>query len=173
MPRSVGRDSRRIESTIDMTDHRTNHTLFTIKRDVKAPPSLVFDAWSKKEMKREWFALEDDFDLKVHELDFRVGGNETTDGNQADGTRFLTEAVYQDIVECERIIFTYRIILNEEPISVSLATVEFVAAGRGTQMTYTEQSAFLDGKDTREAREHGMKYLLGRLEDAVLRRSGS
>ena len=49
------------------------------------------------------------------------------------------------------------------PISVSLATVEFKPAGKGTRLIITEQGAFLDGFDDGGGREHGTRALLERL----------
>ncbi len=59
--------------------------------------------------------------------------------------------------------------MDDRRISVSLATVEFEAAGDGTRLTYTEQGVFLDGGDTSDIREHGTRELLDQL-DAYLRR---
>jgi hypothetical protein len=56
---------------------------------------------------------------------------------------------------------------NDDRISVSLATVEFVAAGSGTRLTFTEQGAFLDGHDTVAQREHGTGELLNALAEAL------
>ena len=47
----------------------------------------------------------------------------------------------------ERIIYGYDMHLDDKRISVSLATVEFKPAGKGTRLTFTEQGAFLDGFD--------------------------
>jgi hypothetical protein len=41
-----------------------------------------------------------------------------------------------------------------------VTTVEFVAAGDGTKLTFTEQGVYLDGHDTPEIREGGSKELL-------------
>jgi hypothetical protein len=49
-------------------------------------------------------------------------------------------------------------------ISVSVATVEFLAKDAGTRLILTEQGVFLDGGDTPEQREHGTIELLDKLE---------
>ena len=49
------------------------------------------------------------------------------------------DAIYQDIVPNERIIYGYDMHLDDKRISVSLATVEFKPAGKGTRLTFTEQ----------------------------------
>jgi len=52
-------------------------------------------------------------------------------------------------------------------ISVSLATIEFVAAGRGTKLIVTEHGAFLDGYEDGGGRERGTLSLMDNLERAL------
>ena len=56
-------------------------------------------------------------------------------------------ATFQDIVPNERIVTTYDMTADQKRISVSLATVEVKAEGKGTRLTLTEQGAYLDGSD--------------------------
>jgi len=65
----------------------------------------------------------------------------------------------------ERIVFTYDLSLGGLLVSVSLATVEFRPAdgGGGTQLTYTEHGAFLDGLDDPELRKNGTGGMLDEL----------
>ena len=53
--------------------------------------------------------------------------------------------------------------LDGQRISVSLATIEFKPAGKGTKLIFTEQGAFLDGYDNVAGREHGTRELLDSL----------
>ena len=50
-----------------------------------------------------------------------------------------------------------------QPISSSLATMEFLADGTGTRLVFTEQAAFFPGGDGIEIREAGTRELLGQL----------
>ncbi len=102
------------------------------------------------------------------ELDFRVGGRERSRGTAPDGNAFSYEALYQDIVPAERIVYTYDMHLQETRISVSLATVEFrPVGGNGTRLVFTEQGAFLDGHEFPARRAEGWGSLLDALEKAV------
>lgn len=112
--------------------------IFMIKWDIDVLLLLVFDVWLKKEMKCEWFVFEDDFDLKVYELDFCVGGIEVMDGFEVNGICFFIEVVYYDIVICECIIYVYCIVLNEELILVLLVMVEFFVVSVGIWVIYME-----------------------------------
>ncbi|MBI4047713.1 MAG: SRPBCC domain-containing protein, partial [Devosia nanyangense] len=71
---------------------------------------------------------------------------------------------YQDIVENERIIYTYDMTMNGARISVSLASVELRAEGSGTRLLVTEHGAYLDGLDNNEQRKEGTIALIGQLE---------
>jgi uncharacterized protein YndB with AHSA1/START domain len=116
----------------------------------------VFAAWANPEAKARWFA-------RAEEFDFRVGGREMNRGGSEGGPAFTFAARYQDIVQDERIVYTYDMVLGEKRISVSLATVEFKPVGSGTRLIFTEQGAFLDGHDTPAQREQGMAGLLNAL----------
>jgi uncharacterized protein YndB with AHSA1/START domain len=59
-------------------------------------------------------------------------------------------------------------LLQETRISVSLATVEFTPVGdNGTRLVFTEQGAFLDGRESPARRAEGMGSLLDALEKEV------
>ena len=81
----------------------------------------------------------------------------------ADGPEYSFDAVYQDIVPGQRIVYTYDMHRDEQRISVSVATIEIEPAGAGTRLTLTEQGVYLDGLDTSAAREHGTNVLMDTL----------
>ena len=73
------------------------------------------------------------------------------------------DAIYQDIVPNERIMFSYDMHLDDRRISVSLTTIEFKPEGSGTRLAFTEQGAYLDGWDNPADREEGTAGLLDAL----------
>jgi uncharacterized protein YndB with AHSA1/START domain len=144
-----------------MTNRSVTHSSFTLERDYPAPPARVFGAWSDPEAKAQWFGAND------FELDFRVGGRELNRGGPDGGPVFTYDALYQDIVDGERIVYTYYMLMDDTRISVSVATVEFAPSGDGTRLTYTEQGAFLDGHDTAEQRQSGTGTLFDKLGEVL------
>ena len=145
-----------------MSEHSVTHSTFVIERTYDAPPDRVFAAWASVEAKSQWFGSPD----SPYELDFRVGGRESWRGGQGGPTgesTFSYDAIYEDIVENERIVYAYDMHMDDARISVSLATVEFRAAEGGTLLTFTEQGAFLDGLDQPDRREGGTGTLLDQL----------
>jgi uncharacterized protein YndB with AHSA1/START domain len=137
------------------------HATFTIERTYDAAPERVFAAWASKDAKGQWFGQGED-----HELDFRVGGSESLRAQMGDDV-YTYDAVYEDIVQNERIVYTYNMHRNGERMSVSVTTVELAAARERTELRYTEQGVFLDGIDKPELREHGTKELLDKLGAAI------
>jgi uncharacterized protein YndB with AHSA1/START domain len=145
-----------------MSERSAVHDTFVIERTYDAAPARVFSAWAEPEAKARWFGP------KVltnggHELDFRVGGEEHLRVITPDGTTYLYDSRYEDIVGDERIVYAYDMHKDDARISVSLATVEFEPQGSGTKLTLTEQGVFLDGHDTPAEREHGTRELLDNL----------
>lgn len=146
-----------------MTQRFVTHTTFVIERNYPAAPARVFAAFADPKIKARWFAGPDDWGSSAFELDFRVGGREVNSGGPKGGPVYSFNALYQDIVPDERIVFSYDMHLDQTRISVSLTTVEFRAEGAGTRLTFTEQGAFLDGHDDPAGREHGTRELLDAL----------
>lgn len=146
-----------------MNERSVTHDTFVIDRTYDASPARVFAAWATPEAKARWFVGPDEWEASDHELDFRVGGRERVSGGPEGGPVHTFNAVYMDIVSDQRIVSTYDMHMDETPISVSLATVEFRPEGAGTRLIYTEQGAFLDGYDTSTQREQGTRGLLDAL----------
>ena len=150
-----------------MTERSVRHAKFTIERIYPAARERVFKAFADPRSKAKWFVGPDNWDKSNHQLDFRVGGKETVSGGPPGGPVHYYNATYQDIVPNERIVTTYEMHLDKARISVSLATVEFKAAGSGTKLILTEQGAFLDGFDKPELREEGTRGQLDQLGTAL------
>ncbi|MDC7682630.1 SRPBCC family protein [Asticcacaulis sp. BYS171W] len=146
-----------------MTRHVTPHTMI-ITRDLKFAPSVVFKAWADPAAKAHWFSGPPDWEAEPHRLDFRVGGEEYSAGGPKGGPMHIMRGVIHEIVPDERIISSFTMHVDETILTVSLATIEFVATATGTKMTLTEQLVFLDGCDHIADREHGTNAMLDMME---------
>ena len=147
------------------------HGTFTIERTYPVPPARVFQAWADPSAKLRWFACHDEWELGAHEMDFRVGGKEHLRTGPRGGTAHIFNALYHDIVPNQRIIYSYGMQLDEQRISVSLATVEFRTAGAGTKLVFTEQGSFLDGYEDIAGREEGTRIGLDNLDKELRRQA--
>jgi uncharacterized protein YndB with AHSA1/START domain len=143
-----------------MTDRSVTHATWVLERTYDASPARLFKAFADKDAKAQWFGGGDELQWN---LDFRVGGREVNVGRMEGGTVYSLEALYQDIVPDERIVYSYEMKMDDARISVSLATVQLEPVEGGTRLRYTEQGAYLDGLDTPEQREHGTGELLDAL----------
>ena len=150
-----------------MSKRSAQHATFTIERDFAAAPARVFKAWSDQKEKDKWFGGPDEWLRVERTMDFRIGGRERSSGGPKGGEVHFFDAYYWDIVPNERIVYAYDMHLGDKRISVSVATVEFKPKGSGTHLVVTEQGVFLDGYDDAGSREHGTRWLLGKLEASL------
>jgi uncharacterized protein YndB with AHSA1/START domain len=146
-----------------MSDRSATHSTFVIERTYAADAARVFAAWAHKSAKQRWFGTGADSE---HELDFREGGREHLLA-RVGGAAYTYDALYEDIVPDERIVYTYNMHVDGARMSVSVVTVELLDVGKATQLRYTEQGVFLDGLDTEKAREHGTAEMLDKLGETL------
>lgn len=148
-----------------MTDLSVTHSSFTIEREFTAPPARVFSAYATKEQKEKWFG-DAAYPSETWDFDFREGGREYSSG-EFHGQISIFDALYHDIVENERIVFSYTMHFGEAKLSVSLQSLEFIPTTTGTRLVLTEHGAYLDGNDKPGLRESGTRRLLEQLAAVV------
>jgi uncharacterized protein YndB with AHSA1/START domain len=147
-------------------ERSTTQSTFVIERTYAASPQQVFDAWADPAAKAQWFGPRER-PKDAHSMEFRVGGHEHLTVQVPDGPTFHFDAVYQDIVPGQRIIYAYDMHNGNTRISVSLAVLELEAHSAGTRLTLTEHGVYLDGHDTPAQREHGTIELMQALGEYV------
>jgi uncharacterized protein YndB with AHSA1/START domain len=147
-----------------MSNRSATHSTFVIERNYPASPARVFAAWADVNAKGQWFGPGGE---NGHELDFREGGREHFEA-AVEGAVYSYDALYEDIVRDERIVYTYNMHRDGVRMSVSVTTVELLADGDGTHLQYTEQGVYLDGEDKPELREHGTAEILDKLGEALV-----
>jgi uncharacterized protein YndB with AHSA1/START domain len=138
------------------------HDAFVIERSLTASRQRAFEVWSNPDLKAKWFVGPAGIWTQViREQDFAVGGKEIVRGAFSQGGTSHFEAVYMDIIDQSRIVYAYRMFVDDELMSVSLATVEFKDSETGTHMTFTEQGAFFTSKPgVAHERKRGSEMLL-------------
>ncbi|WP_028778609.1 SRPBCC family protein [Shimazuella kribbensis] len=140
-----------------MTERFVKHDTFVIEREYKANPKRVFTAWSDPEQKAQWFP-------KAEKFEFVVGGREWNQGGPPGGATFTYDAFYQEIVQDQRIVYTYTMDMDQVRISASIVSVELKPVNVGTRLIFTEQVAMFDGHDRVEYRQQGTEAFLDKLE---------
>src|SRR4051812_35492181 len=136
---------------------------FTIERRVRQTPAQTFRAFADPALKRRWFGPPGSWTDAAWDLDFRVGGGEVSTGRDPSGTLHEFRSRYHHIVDGERIVFAYDLLLDGRLISVSLTTIEVRPDGPGTHLVFTEHGAFFDDLEDPAERQHGTGLLLDRL----------
>ena len=77
--------------------------ILTIKRTFNVPRKLVWEAWIKPEHIVQWWGPKG-MQIKVIEHDFKVGGKWKYVMPMPDGSEFISDGVYSEIVEPEKIV---------------------------------------------------------------------
>jgi uncharacterized protein YndB with AHSA1/START domain len=138
----------------------TTHGSFTVERTVPASPARVFACFADDAEKRAWFSGPAGFVEKApRTFDFRVGGDEFNSVGAVDGPAHVFRAHYHDIVENERIVYTYEMYEDDVRSSVSLATIELAPVAEGTRFTITESGVFFGDPAEADGRRHGTELL--------------
>ena len=147
----------------DTIERSQTHATFVIERTYPAPVDRVWRALSDDDARDQWFGAGEAFDVQEKSHEFRVGGGGTEDGQWHGGPRSRFESTYTDIVDLQRIVFTYDMWVDGRHLSTSVATIALERDGDQTRLSYTEQGVHFDGLDSVEGREEGSQGLLDQL----------
>lgn len=152
-----------------MTDRTLAHDTFTLEREYPVTPAAVFRAFADPALKRRWFGAEEGWTPISSAMDFRVGGAEHDEarweGDHGYVSRF--DAVYHEIVEDSRIVYTYDMRVDGVHLSVSVTSIELTPTAAGTLLTFTEQGVYFDGHEDPALRAAGTRDLLEALGRAL------
>jgi uncharacterized protein YndB with AHSA1/START domain len=143
------------------------HDTFTLERRYAATPARVYRALTDPRAKAAWFVGPHGWDEHERVMDARVNGTERVVGRHPSGMVSAFDAVYMDLAPNERVIFAYKMHIDGQLISCSLATWELHADGAGTRLVLTEQGTFLNGYVDGGSRLEGTNLLLDALGAAL------
>ncbi|HUJ75859.1 MAG TPA: SRPBCC domain-containing protein, partial [bacterium] len=106
-----------------------------ITRYFDAPRSLVYQAWIDPGQAAQWWGPQG-FMVTTMEMDVRPGGIWRKGMRSPDGQVFWRHGVYREVVEPERLVFTYYSDdRHTKPTHETLVTVTFAESGAGTLLT--------------------------------------
>ena len=139
--------------------------VLVLTRLLDAPRSLVFSVWTRPEHLVRWWGPKD-FTLPHCQADFRVGGAYRFCMRSPEGTDHWVSGVYREIVEPERIVFTWeREDVEGKGGSGSVVTVTFADHDGKTELTL-RQAVFKTVK-ARDEHQGGWTGCLERLAEYV------
>jgi len=133
----------------------------TLKRRLNAPPARVFEAWTDPAKIVRWFGPAETIPGSVRaEMDVRVGGRYRASFTTADGEYHEVGGVYREVVDGERLSFSWA--WHTTPERESLVTVTLRPDGDGTWLTLHHEQ-FLD-EAARDGHRRGWTGTLDKLE---------
>jgi uncharacterized protein YndB with AHSA1/START domain len=113
------------------TVERTSERELVVTRTFNGPARLVFEAWTKPELFRQWWLPKSmGMSLRSCEMDVRVGGTYRLEF-EPDGVAFF--GTYREVTPHSRLVWT-----NEEGDESSVTTVTFEEQGGKTLLVMRE-----------------------------------
>ena len=112
-----------------------------------APRKLVFDAFTKPELVRQWLLGPPGWSMPVCEIDLRVGGKYRYVWRNVNGNEMGMGGVYREIVAPERIVATEKFDESWYP-GGAVGTLVLVERGGKTTLT---QTVLYESREAREA----------------------
>ena len=110
-----------------------------VTRTYDAPRELVFDAWTKGEHLKNWFAPAP-FTVPEVESDPTEGGIYRLAMRSPDGQVFWTQGTYREVVRPERIVLAQGVLgPDDKPLFETITTVTLTEVGGKTAVTVHER----------------------------------
>ncbi|CAN5842726.1 SRPBCC family protein [soil metagenome] len=123
--------------------HRTNSRTkverksereLVVTRSFEAPARLVFEAWTKPELMKLWWAPKSSgVPLRSCEMDVRVGGGYRLEFGQDAANTFAFFGKYLEVIPASRLVWT-----NDESQDAAVTTVTFEGHGDKTLLALSE-----------------------------------
>lgn len=118
----------------------------TMRRTLNAPIQLVWDTWTQPGHIAQWWGPKG-METKILEHDFQVGGNWKYAMAMPNGQDFISEGIYSEIVELEKIVTSADFKPMTEGVILSAS---FKPAGDTTEFTF---SVIHDTEEYKEKQE--------------------
>ena len=112
--------------------HDLKDRTLTIERTFKAPISLVWQAWTQAEHIAQWWGPPG-METQVIDHDFRVGGRWKYTMQMPNGMDFISEGVYTEIIELQKIVSTANFKPMTEGVELQML---FEDQGANTKFTF-------------------------------------
>jgi uncharacterized protein YndB with AHSA1/START domain len=127
------------------------------ERTLNASPAAVYEVLSKAENIPKWYGPSDEFKIKVHTWDCRVGGKYRVEFNTPTGETHIVVGTFKELVPGAKMAYTWS--WEGAPPMDTLVTFQLKAEGKGTHLAFVHE-----GFPAEEAREHHRQGWTGSLE---------
>lgn len=132
-----------------------------LERSYPVAPEKVWRAWTDPEAVKKWWGPGGQQPVAVAELDVRVGGSFRIVFGGAQGRDHECAGIYREVVPNRKLVFTW-CWPNSTPERVSLVTIEFRKAGRGTELVFLHEQFFDEA--ARDGHQRGWSESFVKLE---------
>ena len=112
-----------------------------LSRRYPVSPDKVWRAWTDAQALKRWWGPGPDNTVSLAELDVRSGGRYRIVFGGPQGTEHEVAGVYREVVPHRKLVFTWTW-PNSTPERESVITIEFRAAGRGTELVFRQEQFF-------------------------------
>jgi uncharacterized protein YndB with AHSA1/START domain len=116
-------------------------------REFEAPRNLVFEAYTRPELLKQWLGVQNGWSLAVCEVDLKVGGRYRYVWQGPDRVEMGMGGVFREVVPAERIVATEKFDQSWYP-GEAVSTIVFVEQGGRTTLTLTVR---YESKEARDA----------------------
>ncbi len=133
----------------------------TLNRRYPVAPEKVFRAWTDPQAVKRWWGPAPGEPVSVAELDVRVGGRFRIVFGGPDGKMHECAGTYKEVVPNKKLVFTWSW-PNSTPERISVVTIEFRVAGKGTDLLFKHEQLFDEA--ARDGHKRGWSGALDKLE---------
>ncbi len=151
---------------MDASNSAATDRELVITRVIDAPRSLVFKAWTEPNHIARWWGPQG-FTTISCQMDVRVGGAYRFGMRSPQGTEYWKRGIYREIVEPERIVFTFAWEdADGDPGHELMTIVTFVEDGAKTRLTLRQ--ATFETNERRDDHVTGWASCLERFADYMI-----
>ena len=133
----------------------------TLSRRYPVAPEKVYRAWTDPKAVSRWWGPGPGEPVSLAELDVRVGGRFRIVFGGPDGKMHECAGTYKEVVPNKKLVFTWSW-PNTTPERISVVTIEFRAAGKGTDLVFRHEQLF--DEKVRDDHKRGWTGSLDKLE---------
>lgn len=142
-------------------ERTTERPSLTLTRHYPVAPEKVWRAWTDAETLKKWWGPQPGEPVSAAELDVRVGGRFRIVFGGPQGTEHECAGTYKEVTAPRKLVFTWHW-PRTTPERVSLVTIEFRAAGKGTDLVFRHEQ--FSSEEARDGHLRGWTAALDELQ---------
>jgi len=139
-------------------------TTLRVQRTYSAAPRQVYEAWTRPEVLKKWFAPSPQFTIPSMDVDARVGGRYRIVMQSPEGQQHIVVGEYIEMTPHSKLVFTWTWENDPDQATDTLVTIEITAKGDGAELTLTHER--FRNAEVRGHHLQGWGALLDRLQGA-------